>query len=926
MSKLPVHALKTSSGSLVTLTGSPTVPSAVPGAPQNLQILANGTTFLISWEPPLALNGSPTWRYAITISGGAGAGTFYAHRFSRNYLAVGLAFATAYNVSVAAQNALGSGVAATQNGVSTLTQADSTYDPFAAWEPGGVDDIAVSWVNGVSPAGVTPTVFVARNGVSSAPAGMTLVNGPLGMELPGTLWTQGTVTSGKEFDVSLQYVSPTDATWTKGNPFKNLGEVQDSLVNAAIYNGSGTVIWTRCQIYPPTSTLQDNDAGGAIKATPIIARYCDVGAVSDACDPQSGTFLQHVRLGAQRPPALNGKAFNNLPPARLDTAAGTKASATITDSNIQAGDAGKPVTGKSIPANTFVGTVTPGASFLLSSSATSQVNVKPTGAVTSVAIGGYQTNAASISGNYVQQSYGTASGTSITAGPVNGVPQYFKIDAKNQNDNQIACECIVSGMLNNVSGQDANIPLTAYSAATNVAGPNDPCTQPYIIKDGVAQAVTYTLNSDGTINLSSFNNTIDGVTYAVMVSTGFFVHSDGVQMTAGNKHLLEHSYVAAPASLSFFADCNSTANFPVSNMWAIDSRINGSFSAWGKGTVSGVLAAPVPHGASHPPGGFYRDPGNGDAWTPYVHGSQLLDGNTGTTRKVLLGNTAPRSFRMIRNVIGPLKSGAYPLTLLGNVPSGPNTIVDGVGCNGALIAFPGTVPVSSLEVQLQNIVNQYNYTFTTEAITLSASIAGGTSRSSIPVDNLPAAVPAGSMVMVSSADDYQIFTVDTAGAAATGSSTTVPIVADPVASGLNFTTLRPLPWTETNTTPRITFPAGSKVYIAYNNQPPPSSTVPPTYGYNSDLASMAFGDFNWPAWEAINTGPGIINQPVVSNRWSPTDGSSGCGIAGVDARCQVVAKGNVYDQNAGALAGVEITNAGVPTGASYDADGCWIGG
>lgn len=77
-------------------------------------------------------------------------------------------------------------------------------------------------------------------------------------------------------------------------------------------------------------------------------------------------------------------------PARTDASCGTtNASATVTDSSIVALDAGKGVTGPGIPPGTYVGTVTAGTSFLLSSSQTSQVNVNATATATvSLVIGG----------------------------------------------------------------------------------------------------------------------------------------------------------------------------------------------------------------------------------------------------------------------------------------------------------------------------------------------------------------------------------------------------------------------------------------------------------------------------------------------------------------------------------------------------------
>jgi hypothetical protein len=72
---------------------------------------------------------------------------------------------------------------------------------------------------------------------------------------------------------------------------------------------------------------------------------------------------------------------------RIDSAAAiTSGSATVTDTNVVSTDRGLSVTGTGIPANTYVGAVTAGTSFLLSSSSTSQVNVNATANGTSVTI------------------------------------------------------------------------------------------------------------------------------------------------------------------------------------------------------------------------------------------------------------------------------------------------------------------------------------------------------------------------------------------------------------------------------------------------------------------------------------------------------------------------------------------------------------
>lgn len=91
-------------------------------------------------------------------------------------------------------------------------------------------------------------------------------------------------------------------------------------------------------------------------------------------------------------PHLNKSAANPVVPmvttTRTDTVTVTSGSATVADTAIVATDKGRPLAATTgIPSGTYVGTVTAGTSFLLSSSPTSQVNVVATAAATSVTLG-----------------------------------------------------------------------------------------------------------------------------------------------------------------------------------------------------------------------------------------------------------------------------------------------------------------------------------------------------------------------------------------------------------------------------------------------------------------------------------------------------------------------------------------------------------
>jgi hypothetical protein len=77
----------------------------------------------------------------------------------------------------------------------------------------------------------------------------------------------------------------------------------------------------------------------------------------------------------------------NSPTKRTDTVTYSAASSTILDASIGAGDLGSFVVGANIPFGAWVGTVTAGVSFVLSSSPTSTVPLNPTGSGSSIAVG-----------------------------------------------------------------------------------------------------------------------------------------------------------------------------------------------------------------------------------------------------------------------------------------------------------------------------------------------------------------------------------------------------------------------------------------------------------------------------------------------------------------------------------------------------------
>ena len=121
-------------------------------------------------------------------------------------------------------------------------------------------------------------------------------------------------------------------------------------------------------------------------------------------DTPNGTNISKGCTGSPTLTANSGSQTIELSGAtvaagRADTATVTSGSDSVTDSSITSGDAGKLVTGTGIPPLTYVGTVTPGASFLLTSTPSTQVNVNATADGSSVTISPFCNVSVSVTSN-----------------------------------------------------------------------------------------------------------------------------------------------------------------------------------------------------------------------------------------------------------------------------------------------------------------------------------------------------------------------------------------------------------------------------------------------------------------------------------------------------------------------------------------------
>lgn len=129
-------------------------------------------------------------------------------------------------------------------------------------------------------------------------------------------------------------------------------------------------------IQPQTS------AGASDPGATITATLADPTASTDGC---SNPDVFSMPASTSSSPSQAGVVQMTT----TDSATTKSGSSTITDSAIQAGDLGRLVTGPGIPANSYVGTVTAGNSFVLSSSPSTSTAVNATAtASTSIVISG----------------------------------------------------------------------------------------------------------------------------------------------------------------------------------------------------------------------------------------------------------------------------------------------------------------------------------------------------------------------------------------------------------------------------------------------------------------------------------------------------------------------------------------------------------
>lgn len=508
------------------------------------------------------------------------------------------------------------------------------------------------------------------------------------------------------------------------------------------------------------------------------------------------------------------------------TVSATSTATSINDSAIKWYEKGRSVTLNSQGfAAGYVGDVVPGTSFTLVDS--TGVPIETGVAVTQITLG--QWEFATQVEDYVTNSfnYSDLSGTGASAAVGNTVKLYMA-DASSSTANHYVLECVAPGVVDPTATGSAQGQITGgcsqgYSTYGGV--PNAGETGPFFyVINGTAINCTYTLNSDGTINTGSFNNTVGGVAQAVFTNLGGIPHADGVQMLSGDGLFFDHSTLQNIDACPYLVQPSVSGSTPVTNCHCRKSYVCGGSNKWFDiETHFGPLNFNPGSSAS----GIYVDPVD-SIWKTYLPNKVLTDttgiqvgvtkgAKVGDEYKTLMDGTRPRGIRWVENWMGPLNSSSAPY---------PQTLSDLISANSG-----GTV--SSDAQWIKGIQNQYGNVFSTDGISTTSTLTAGSTYTTIPVSSggVPHALQVYDPIFVVEPQDSngqsnsRMFVVGPAAVAKNATSINVMTTEgfNPDGSVISIGTFPVI-----NTIPEVTIPSGAAIYTPY-----------------SDIGAMLTGNMNW---------------------------------------------------------------------------------
>lgn len=555
-----------------------------------------------------------------------------------------------------------------------------------------------------------------------------------------------------------QKPSPIDGKPFNGLPpsyFNNGG----SHVNGYYYNNPGR------------TDASATAASGATQVTDGAITYGDMGApIQSGGGIPVGAFvgpLIGLPAGKKPGPTTKGSGFNLVdwngnPLATNGTVAGitlvstpvsttttvsiAKSATTVTDSTIQWFHQGQQLTdpaGLGLPLNgIFVGHVTPGVSYnIVDSTGTAY----PTNAaMTSITrnqnlatpdgyafptqlqdYAAYKTTYTALAGGEAGV-LGNTSGPGGTALPTFAqvrMHDYQASSAHTSISNAFLLQCVVEGAVDS-AGTISGANSLGYNAyPTSSATYNGTKTQPqgagpfFTVTNGVASELSFTLHTDGTVNLTALASSAAGL--AVWVNLGGFPHADGIQMLAGQGLFVDHCVFLNLDVDDYFIEPSVVADGVISNDHCRQSYLEGGPLWWFNVDFHN---GPLNFNKPNMMGGLYPDPTTG-TWKNFIHNQVLIDttnasgqgANTQVTTNI--NGTRPRGSRWVENVLGPLSDGTtYPKGLSGN--------------DCMIYSNAGTM-IGSDAQYIKGVQNQYGSIFSADTITTSAALNAGTAYSTI---------------------------------------------------------------------------------------------------------------------------------------------------------------------------------------------------